>query len=471
MYNETKFIQYLNKHKDIVKKSNYRLNSHLQPQIGWQNDPNGFIKFNDVYYYAYQYNPYKIPNRDGKLHWGLYTTKDFENFVDHGPIIYPDQVFDKDGVYSGSSIEINNSIYTYYTGNVKLKGEYDYINHGREHNTCLAISKDGVTYKTKKLLLTNDDYGNNLTKHVRDPFVFKKDNKFYMLLGARTKQNCGQILIFSSDNAIDFKYENVFYEDLNNKLGFMFECPNLLQFENTDMLIFSPQGVDKSVYNNGFYNEFNCVYLNGNVNWHELKFETNQEAKELDLGPDFYAPQVLTSEMKMLSWSACLEEYNYNNNITKQNMWDQCQNYPRNLTLNDQNQLIQKPIINLHKFKNVCESELNSINNMYFKFNVDKVFNLELFDKQFAISYQNNLINIIYKNEEIASKRNSRIFKNKNIKTIELYIDTSIIEIYFNEGEYTYCSRIFPNNYNLNLNTKQQFVVANIKPIKVTNKY
>lgn len=469
IYNKQKYIEYVHKYEHLVNKCEFRLNSHLQPRIGWQNDPNGFIKFKDTYFYAYQYNPYKIPKREGKLHWGLYTTKDFVNFIDHGPILYPDQSFDKDGVYSGSSIIVNKQIYTYYTGNVKYDGNFDYINKGREHNTCLAISSDGINYESKRLILTNFDYPSNLTKHVRDPFVFKQFEKYYMLLGARTKDNYGQILIFESLDAINFKFKNVFYEDETKKLGYMFECPNIVTISNKTFLIFSPQGVKKDKFANKFANKFNSLWVEGQINWNKGIFIPSSKVHEFDLGPDFYAPQILNSEKIMLSWSACLEEYDYNNHITKNKMWDQCQNYPRKLFLKN-DKIYQKPLVNLSLLKDETQTFLANIKNSYLNFKVTGKQTWKLFNESFIIEYDNTTLNFVYKNLEIGGNRKNREYTNIILTNLEIYIDNSLIEIYINKGEYVYSSRIFPYEFNLKLLKKQNYQIGLINNINVTTK-
>ena len=59
-------------------------------------------------------------------------------------------------------------------------------------------SRDGEHFSKKKLLMKNTDYPSDLTLHVRDPKVWKQDSVYYMLQGARTKENVGQGIIFQS---------------------------------------------------------------------------------------------------------------------------------------------------------------------------------------------------------------------------------------------------------------------------------
>ena len=72
-------------------------------------------------------------------------------------------------------IPVKMVIHYFYTGNVKLwDKDYDYIMNGREQNTIHVFSPDGKNIAYKKLVMTNDDYPVNMSKHVRDPKSIKK---------------------------------------------------------------------------------------------------------------------------------------------------------------------------------------------------------------------------------------------------------------------------------------------------------
>ena len=67
--------------------------------------------------------------------------------------IYPDQVFDLHGVFSGTTFIENNKMHCYYTGTVKRQGYNDnYEIEGMEQNTILVTSEDGFNFSDKKLL-------------------------------------------------------------------------------------------------------------------------------------------------------------------------------------------------------------------------------------------------------------------------------------------------------------------------------
>ena len=120
----------------------WRLKFHLMPKTGWLNDPNGLCEFEGEYHIFYQYSPFST--EPGINFWGHFTTRDFLIYKRREPMLCCDSRLDCHGVYSGSALADNGKMYIYYTGNVKYEGDYDYINEGREHNTILAVSSNGL---------------------------------------------------------------------------------------------------------------------------------------------------------------------------------------------------------------------------------------------------------------------------------------------------------------------------------------
>lgn len=152
-----------------MKIDQWRLKLHLMPPNGWLNDPNGLCWFNGEYHVFFQYSPGEPEG--GMKHWGHYISEDLLHWEYAGIALSQEEVFESRGVYSGSALIKDEKMYLFYTGNVKLQGDYNYITNGREGNTVLITSKDGRNFEKKELLLTNADYPADLTCHVRDPKV------------------------------------------------------------------------------------------------------------------------------------------------------------------------------------------------------------------------------------------------------------------------------------------------------------
>ncbi len=163
----------------------YRHKYHLMPPTGWLNDPNGLSYYGGNYHVFFQYAPEDA--RGGDKCWGHYQSPDLLNWEYTGIAIYPDTEYDRNGAYSGGALTDDGNLELFYTGNLKEEGDFDYINEGRGATVIYLSTEDGVHLTEKELLMTNDDYPADLSRHVRDPKVWKDQGSYYMLLGARTR--------------------------------------------------------------------------------------------------------------------------------------------------------------------------------------------------------------------------------------------------------------------------------------------
>ena len=210
-----------------AKADPHRQKLHIQPPVGWLNDPNGLCKVGDTYHVFYQYGPFDPAG--GVKHWGHVTSTDLLHWQHQPVMLCPDQPFDCHGNYSGSALCEDGQLWLFYTGNVKLPGRYDYIHEGREHNLCLAVSRDCLTADTKECLMRNADYPEGLSCHVRDPKVWRQDGVYYMVLGARTREDRGEVLVLSSSDKRHWRHINTITTP--EPFGYMWECPDLFQLD------------------------------------------------------------------------------------------------------------------------------------------------------------------------------------------------------------------------------------------------
>ena len=68
-------------------------------------------------------------------------------------------------------------MYLFYTGNVKHReGDHDYILTGSEQNVIMVKSQlMDLIFLKRQILLTNEDFPENMSLHVRDPKVWEED--------------------------------------------------------------------------------------------------------------------------------------------------------------------------------------------------------------------------------------------------------------------------------------------------------
>lgn len=442
---------------EIGKRKKYCTTFHLMPPIGWLNDPNGLCQFKGEYHVFFQYSPLDV--NGGKKFWGHYVSKDMVRWEYKGIALAPDNSMDKDGVYSGSALVEQNNMYLFYTGNVKREGAFDYIDTGREAYQIMVTSDDGLHMSEKKCLLSPNDYPKDYTTHIRDPKVFKKNEMFYMLLGGRKKvitdsgrEDRGAVLIYSSSDLKEWSYCN----ELKSKehFGYMWECPDTFELEDKTFLSFSPQGLIREEF------QFQNVYQSGYARLYgDMEGECSiGEFREWDMGFDFYAPQTFETDdgrRILIGWAGMPDSEKEYQNKTVEEGWQHCLTVPREILFSD-GILLQRPIKELEQLR---KEERKLVSNEEFITN-QKAWELEVTgiengisdiyihgesdeDGGIQITSKENTIGISFSGK-CGGGRTRRLAKlKKKIKNMRLLFDNSIIELYVNDGEKVFTSRIY----------------------------
>ena len=457
------------------KNNKWKLNFHLMPPIGWINDPNGLCYFKGEYHIFFQYSPFEVEG--GLKFWGHYITKDLINYKYVGVSIYPDEKYDCHGVYSGSAFIEDDKIYIYYTGNVKLLGEHDYIESGREANTMLTVSDDGINFSEKECLMEMKDYPKGITNHIRDPKIWKADNSYYMVQGARKygddrDNDIGEVLIFSSKDKRNWKHISTV--NTKDRFGYMWECPDLFNLDGQNILITCPQGVKQieSVYEN--------IYLSGyfliNDDYKTKDSITVNDFTVLDKGFDFYAPQTFLDEngnRVIIGWMGVPDTEETHKNLTVDYGWQHCLTIARELSFKN-GKLYQKPHRSLEKlrnsmiFENKCSySSLsdNLISADSYEVIVDNIKDADNFEllisEGVSIKYKESKFILEFVNDigkQIGGGRGKRSAYLEKLENIRILIDTSTIEIFVNNGEMVFTTRYYPDKYSFrvsgNMNLK-----------------
>ncbi|MDD3947630.1 MAG: GH32 C-terminal domain-containing protein [Clostridia bacterium] len=264
---------------------------HLAPPYGWMNDPNGFCYYRDEWHLFYQYNPYAA--RWGRMHWGHAKSKDLCCW-EHLPVaLSPDSRGNDNflGCFSGSAIDKDGSLYLMYTGVPFLK-----------QHQMLAKSIDGLVFeKLPQPVIPIENRPPKAARFAfRDPKIIVKDGCYYSVIGA----SCGkgrQVALYESRDLIQWNYRGSLKTEEKSK-G-IFECPDLVFTKNGDILIYSvmytkTNGLDCQ-------NIHSCFYEIGYADVKTSTFRAVTEAKELDKGADFYAPQTTVGadgRVVMVAW-------------------------------------------------------------------------------------------------------------------------------------------------------------------------
>ncbi len=262
---------------------------HVTGEVGWINDPNGLIFFENQYHAFFQYHPYDT--KWGPMHWGHVVSDDLTNWRYLPVALTPGEDFDKDGCFSGTAIVHDGRLWLIYTGYIE--------NQGREsvrQIQCLAESADGIHFKKHGVVigeeLLPEGYAPN---DFRDPKVWLHDGCFFCLVAARKIDGRGRILLYRSEDLFKWEFVNDIYGE--DSIGTMIECPDYN--EELGYLLFCEQF--QEIEDGAHLNIHSCRWAVGRIDYSTGRF--NEEKRGIvDYGFDFYAPQTFAYKPTLMGW-------------------------------------------------------------------------------------------------------------------------------------------------------------------------
>lgn len=459
--------QYIKDNKDKVN-TRYRHHYHLMGQIGWINDPNGFSLYQNDYHLFYQYHPYS--SSWGPMHWGHATSKDLIEWQHLDIALGPLGITSEEGnPFSGSAITVKDKHYLMYTEN----WPYRQIQN-------IASSIDGVQYhrESKEGVITSENLKQEDSKvDFRDPKIIEKDGVFYALIANRAKDQSGQILLYKSKNLLDWSYVNSILKS-HNKIGEMWECPDLFSLDEKDILLVSPQYM--KTQNNDFSNLHSSIYMIGAMDY-EIGAYKCEYCREIDAGLDFYAPQTMIDQEGrriMIAWMGMWERSMPTNQLNHK--WAGSMTLPRILEMKD-GKLVQKPIDSIETYRknherqelvvsgqvdtnmvaSVAELDISVVHIDALSFSISlfkgekeetKVTylvkeELLVFDRSMSgHSIVGNL-----EHEENSNKRQTKVALINERLDLRIFLDKSSVEIFIQGGSKTMTSLVYPKEDSIGL--------------------
>lgn len=272
---------------------------HLAAPVGLLNDPNGFIEHGGRYHLFYQWNPLGCTHSNKG--WGHVSSSDLLHWQHEPVALLPTEAYESHGCYSGSAVSDEQGRLTLiYTGNVK------YPDGGRTAYQCLARADgEGGFDKLGPVL----DLPGGYSGHVRDPKVWHDGQQWLMVLGARTQDDKGEVLLYRGDTLHHWQLVGPIAGSGRGGLGefgYMWECPDLFPLADRHVLISCPQGI--APQGEDYRNLYQCGWLAGQFDGEHFEYEAFHE---LDRGFEFYAPQTtLDSQGRRLlfGWLGLPEE-------------------------------------------------------------------------------------------------------------------------------------------------------------------
>lgn len=433
----------------------FRLGHHLMPPVGWLNDPNGLCWFQGKYHVFFQYAPFDVEG--GLKFWGHYTSEDLIDWKYEGVALYPDSSYDCHGVYSGSALVDDDKMHLFFTGNIKIDGDYDYIHEGRETSTIYVESEDGLCFGNKEEVISFEEYPEEFTCHIRDPKVWKEDDAYFMVLGGRLKGDKGAVLLYRSEDKKRWEFIRTITTE--EAFGYMWECPDYFEMDGQKILSVSPQGLTREEY------RFQNVYQSGYFLMREDGSVNVEDFREWDMGFDFYAPQTFTDgngRRILIGWMGMPDADEEYGNKTIDEGWQHCLTVPRELKIQN-GQILQYPVKELESLRKERtllhdekgEAEIRTEVNEGFDLLLEDIHMTENSFKislggQMLLKYENGVAEIGFPGFTGAG-RTVRKAKLDSFRNIRLLVDTSAAEIYLNDGEIVFSTRYYPDREDLQL--------------------
>lgn len=256
---------------------------HFLPPSGWMNDPNGLIHYCGEYHLFYQYNPDNpFGPATNAVRWGHAVSADLVRWRHLPSAMLPDRSWDGGGVWTGCAVDDGECVRAFYTG--VSKGIF------QRQSQCMATSGGGLTEwekSAKNPVIEHPPRGVS-PWFFRDPYVFRHESEWLMVVGASLRGK-GAALLYRSDDLESWEYLGPLYMSGRKKHGVMWECPGFFCIGDVWYLLVS--------------------LLDGRVIYFAGSFENMEFAAEscgrIETGGCFLAPQVFSDasgRLLMFGW-------------------------------------------------------------------------------------------------------------------------------------------------------------------------
>ncbi|WP_366293304.1 glycoside hydrolase family 32 protein [Paenibacillus sp. AN1007] len=451
---------YIEEHRHNVSPV-YRLGYHLMPEVGWMNDPNGFIYFNGMYHMFYQYYPYKPVW--GPMHWGHAVSHDLVTWSYLPVALAPDHPYDRDGCFSGSAIVQDGKLVLMYTGHVVTGPDKD-KDYRQTQN--IAVSENGVDFVKSEL---NPVIGlHQIPEHAspkdfRDPKVFERNGMYYCVLGSNDDAGNGRILLYRSADLLNWTYVNVLAQS-DGTLGDNWECPDVFSLDDRDVLIMSPQRMPAQ--GEQYRNLHSTVYMMGTLDTDKGVLQYD-EYVPLDCGFDFYAPQTMEDAQGRRIMMAWMETWESEIPTQASHAWAGAMTLPRQL-IREGERLIFQPLPELSKYRiSGVEQKARSVEDGTHDLGISgdcyelhavfdaaeaQCFGLKLRTSEheetviaYDVQERRLSMNRDRAGQGLGGERAATVELREGKLELRIFVDISSIEVFIQQGEQVMSARIYPD--------------------------
>lgn len=195
---------------------------HAVPEYGWANESYGLMYLQNKYHMFFQKNDVFLGI--SQQNWGHFTSSDLVNWEEQNAVLWPDEGWDQVGIWSGCSIILNDGTpAVVYTG---VDGSKAGIGTATSTDNYQTLHKDSYNPVISQA-------PPNVNMDFRDPYVWKRDGMYHMIIGSGITSKGGNVVYYKSSDFKIWNYEGIAFQGQKNEgEGQFWEMPVLYEFPN-----------------------------------------------------------------------------------------------------------------------------------------------------------------------------------------------------------------------------------------------
>ena len=392
---------------------------HFRAPAQWMNDPNGTIYHGGFYHLFYQFNPYET--KWGTMHWGHARSRDLVRW-EHLPIaLTPSAELGEEHCFSGCAYldEQQTPILFYTSIGQRLPEQWAAIGDA----DLIAWRK----IADNPFLKMADHHGVHV-EDWRDPFVFHAGERTFMTLGGKIAGDSVAVLYEKGKDALTWHYQGVLFRHPDTTFRSL-ECPNFFALGEKWVLLDSP------------YGPVDCFI--GTFDLDTLAFTQEYQGKA-DHSTHFYATNMYHDDNGrdiLVGWIRDFEQ---------PRGWNGCLSLPRELSIGSDGRLRQRPIPELQQLRGEHRSVeacvISDASRVVAPMPGRQAEIFGRFDLRDARLFGLNIGRANDERQAIAIRYDGRelevagvvfplsLSEDRDILTLHLFIDRSVMELFVNDG-------------------------------------
>ena len=195
---------------------------HPIPDYGWANESYGLIYQGGKYHMFYQKN--EVFLGIAQQNWGHFTSSDLVNWDEQNAVLWPTEGWDNYGIWSGCAVTLNDGTpAVVYTGVDGVKAGIGVATSTDNYQTLTKNTNNPVIAKAP----------NSVNMDFRDPYVWKKDGKYHMVIGSGISSIGANVVYYSSTDFNNWTYGGIAYQGQKSEgEGQFWEMPVIYEFPN-----------------------------------------------------------------------------------------------------------------------------------------------------------------------------------------------------------------------------------------------